>query len=109
MDLLYGYTASDAERDDVLIQFGPVATLEVGYGVSVLLTLAACSAAVVWTRGGYWQGEDARWRDVLAVSRRCSGRAQEGPDAAHLGGAGSASDGGRSGRRACFSKYTPRV
>ena len=69
-NLIYAYTASDAERDGVLIRFSPATTLEAGYALPVLLTQKAYREAVQWTRGGSWQTEDARWWDVLMVARR---------------------------------------
>lgn len=82
MNLIYAYTASDAERDGLLIRFSPATALEAGYALPVLLTQKAYGEAVQWTRGGSWQTEDARWWDVLMVARRAgkaalkTGRAQ---------------------------------
>lgn len=73
--LIYAYTASDAERDGLLLRFSPATTLEAGYRLPVLLTQAAYAAAVEWTRGGSWQSEEARWWDVLSVSRRAAAMA----------------------------------
>jgi hypothetical protein len=81
-NLIYAYTASDAERDGLLLRFSPATTLEAGYALPVLITQKAYEEAVQWTRGGAWQSEDARWWDVLMVARRAgaaalkTGRAQ---------------------------------
>lgn len=69
MPLIHAYTAEDAERDGELIHLSPATALEAGYGIRVLLTKRAHREAVEWTRGGGWQSEDARFRDVLSVIR----------------------------------------
>jgi len=74
-NLIYAYTASDAERDGLLLRFSPATTLEAGYALPVLLTQKAYAEAVEWTRGGSWQTENARWWDVLMVARRAAAAA----------------------------------
>ena len=68
-EIIAVYTAEEAVADELLLHFSPATALEAGYRLPVLLTRAAYEAAVQWTREETWQGEDARFWDVLNVIR----------------------------------------
>lgn len=69
-DVIYSYTAADAVRDGVTVQFNPATALEAGFALPVIMTRAAYEDAVEWTRPEQWlQGMDARFWDVLTMVR----------------------------------------
>ena len=70
-NVIFSYSAAEAESDGTLMRFAPKTAAEYGFQIPVLVTSAAYAETIEWTRPGdeWMQSEDARFWDVLTMAR----------------------------------------
>ncbi|MGO2933135.1 DUF6573 family protein [Microbacterium sp.] len=78
-NVIFAYTAADAVADGLSTRPYPEVATEAGYNLPVILTRAAHTAVIEWTREDYPQDETGRFWDVLTTARRAAQRAAANP------------------------------
>lgn len=81
-NVIFAYTAADAVADGHSVRPFPELAEEAGYRIPVVLTRAAHTDVIEWTRTDAAQDETGRFWDVLTMARRAAKLAAEDPGAA---------------------------
>lgn len=81
---IHVYTVQDAISDGTLVQIDEDLTKQYGFRWPVVMTKAAWTDAVEWTRDNASQDEDGRAWDVLTILRLFVPRLADGPQTTHV-------------------------